>query len=167
MHADDLATVIATIAFIGIGATAVMDVWLLLLKCAGIPTQSFALLGRWVGHLLRGRLSHASIASARPIAGELALGWAAHYAVGIAFAGLLLAVHGRAWALAPTLWPALSLGAATVAAPWLVMQPAMGAGIAAGKTARPLANRIRSLANHGVFGAGLYLSAAALRAVAT
>lgn len=157
----DLAASVA----IGAGATAVMDLWLLLLGRLGVPTQSFALIGRWVGHLARGRLAHAAIAEAPPIAGELALGWATHYAVGIAFAGLLLAVQGRAWALAPTLAPALAVGAATVAAPWLVMQPALGAGIAGRKTPRPGANRLRSLANHGVFGLGLYLSAAALRAV--
>lgn len=154
------------LAAIGIGATAVMDLWLVLLKYAGVPMQSFAPIGRWVGHLLRGRFAHASIAQARPIAGEVALGWATHYAVGIAFAGLLFALQGRAWVLAPTFWPALGLGAATVAAPWLVMQPAMGAGIAARKTPAPLTNRVRSLANHCVFGAGLYLSAAALRTVA-
>ena len=50
--------------------------------------------------------------------------------------------------------------AATVAAPWLVMQPAMGAGIASRRTPTPGRNRARSLANHLVFGLGLYLAAA-------
>ena len=59
---------------IGIGATAVMDAWLLLLRRLGIPTLNFAFIGRWVGHLLRGRFSHAAIAKATPIRGELAWG---------------------------------------------------------------------------------------------
>ena len=39
---------------------------------------------------------------------------------------------------------------------------AMGAGIAARKTPTPWANRWRSLANHTVFGVGLYLAAAGI-----
>jgi len=38
----------------------------------------------------------------------------------------------------------------------------MGAGIASSRTTAPLKNSLRSLANHAVFGLGLYLSAAAL-----
>jgi hypothetical protein len=39
------------------------------------------------------------------------------------------------------------------------LQPAMGAGIASSKTARPVFNSMKSLATHTVFGVGLYLSA--------
>ena len=47
----------------------------------------------------------------------------------------------------------------TVAAPLLVMQPAMGSGFATSRTVPPLKNCLRSLANHTVFGLGLYLFA--------
>ena len=144
---------------LGIGATAVMDVWLLLLKRLGVPTLNFAFIGRWVGHLLRGQVAHAAIAKAAPVRGELALGWLTHYAVGVAFAGVLLALQGAAWVRSPTLLPALAVGMGTVAAPLLVMQPAMGSGFAASRTPTPLKNCLRSLANHTVFGLGLYLSA--------
>ncbi len=147
------------IALIGIGATAVLDIWLLLLARLGVPTLDMAFIGRWAGHTLRGRLAHASIAKAAPIAGERALGWLTHYAVGIAFAGVLAVVYGMGWARAPSLLPALIVGMGSVAAPWFVMQPAMGAGIAASKTPAPAKNRVRSLANHTVFGAGMYLCA--------
>ena len=110
----------------------------------------------------RGRFVHAAISKAEPVEFELGLGWLTHYLVGIAFAGLLVAVQGVAWLEQPTFAPALLLGVATVAAPWFVMQPAMGAGFAATKTPTPLKNCLRSLANHTVFGAGLYLAAAAL-----
>ncbi len=66
------------------------------------------------------------------------------------------------WARQPTLLPAMGVGIATVAAPWLVMQPAMGAGIASSRTPAPAKNRLRSLANHSVFGLGLYLAAVVL-----
>jgi hypothetical protein len=85
-----------------------------------------------------------------------------HYVIGIAYAALLVALQGGAWLERPTFLPALAFGIVTVAAPWFVMQPAMGAGIAATKTPTPLKNGLRSLANHAVFGTGLYLAAAAL-----
>jgi hypothetical protein len=46
-----------------------------------------------------------------------------------------------------------------VAAPFFLMQPGMGAGIAASRTPRPAAARLHSLINHAVFGLGLYLAA--------
>jgi hypothetical protein len=153
---------LAHIAVVGVGATALMDLWLLLLSRLGVPTTSFALVGRWVGHFARGRFAHAAVAKADPIAFELGLGWLTHYAIGIAYAALLVALQGAAWLARPTVLPALVFGAVTVAAPWFVMQPAMGAGFLARKTPTPLKNGLRSLANHVVFGAGLYGAAAAL-----
>ncbi|WP_010459783.1 DUF2938 domain-containing protein [Acidovorax radicis] len=150
---------------IGIGATAVMDTWLLLLRRMGVPTLNFAFIGRWVGHLFRGQFAHAAIAKAAPIRGELAWGWLTHYAVGVAFATVLVGIQGAAWVHHPTLLPALAVGICTVAAPLLVMQPAMGAGFAASRTATPLRNCLRSLVNHTVFGFGLYLSALAIALV--
>lgn len=147
---------------IGIGATAVMDAWLLLLKLLGVPTLNFAFIGRWVGHLFRGQFAHAAIAKAVPIRGELAWGWLTHYAVGVAFATVLVVIQGADWVRSPTLLPALAVGVCTVAAPLLVMQPAMGSGFAASRTPTPLKNCLRSLANHTVFGFGLYLSALAI-----
>jgi len=144
---------------IGIGATAVMDAWLVLLQRLGVPTLNFAFVGRWVGHLLRGQFVHASIAKAAPVRGELAWGWVTHYAVGVVFATVLVGLQGTQWLRSPSLLPALAVGICTVAAPLLVMQPAMGSGFAASRTPTPIKNCLRSLANHTVFGLGLYLSA--------
>lgn len=149
-------------AGIGIGATAVMDIWLTFLKSRGVKTLDFAFIGRWVGHLARGRLRHAAIARAQPIRNELALGWLMHYVTGIVFACLLLVIAGTGWARSPTLLPALLVGVGTVIVPLFAIQPAMGAGFAAARTPTPLKNCIRSLANHAVFGLGLYLSAVLL-----
>ena len=152
-------------AGIGVGATVVLDLWIVLLKSRNIPSLSFALLGRWVGHLAHGTLAHAAIAKAAPIRGELALGWAAHYAIGIAFAALLVALQGLEWARSPSFLPALLVGVATVAAPLFVMQPAMGAGFASSRTAAPVRNALKSVVNHAVFGGGLYLAARASAAL--
>ncbi|KAB2922100.1 MAG: DUF2938 domain-containing protein [Dechloromonas sp.] len=147
------------IVLIGCGATLVMDIWLMSIKRMGVQTLNFALIGRWVGHVFRGRIAHAAIGKAPPVAHEALLGWGTHYAVGIAFAFLLVGIAGGAWMAAPSPGIAILTGVATVAFPLFVMQPAMGLGIAASKTAAPVRSVIRSLINHAVFGVGLFLSA--------
>jgi hypothetical protein len=148
------------VVLIGVGATFFLDAWLMLLNRLGVRTLDFAFIGRWVGHLARGKFAHQAIAKAPPITAEVPLGWATHYAVGIGFAAVLVALEGPDWTRQPTLLPALALGASTVVIPLLVMQPAMGAGLAGLKTLSPLKNFLRSLANHTVFGGGLFLAAA-------
>ncbi|HEU0244023.1 MAG TPA: DUF2938 domain-containing protein [Candidatus Limnocylindrales bacterium] len=152
----------------GVAAAALMDLWGLLLRRGfGIPTLDYALLGRWLGHMTRGRLRHQRIATAEPIPAERPLGYLAHYGIGVAFAVLLLLLVGLDWARSPTIWPALAIGIGTIAAPWLVMQPGMGAGIAGSKTPNPGATRLRNLATHAVYGIGLFLSAAVLSSILT
>jgi len=146
----------------GAGATLMLDGWLLLLQGLGLPTLNFALLGRWVGHMRHGQWQHEAIAKAAPVAGETALGWLAHYVIGITFAAALHLLAGTAWIHSPKLLPALLFGMVTVAAPLLIMQPAMGAGLFASHTPTPLLNCLKSLVNHSVFGIALYLSARAI-----
>jgi hypothetical protein len=146
---------------IGVGATLVMDGWALLLRQIGIPSLNFAFLGRWIGNLRRGQWVHESIARATPVRGELLIGWCAHYSIGMAFAALLLSTSGLKWARAPSLLPALVIGVITVLAPLLILQPALGAGIASSRTATPLFNSVKSLVTHTVYGFGLYLAALA------
>ena len=145
--------------FLGAGATLATDLWAIARRrLLGVPAPDYGLVGRWFAHMARGRFRHERIAAALPVRGERLIGWSAHYLIGIAFAGVLLAVCGLAWVRQPTLAPALGLGVATVAAPFLVMQPAMGAGIAATRTPRPNAARLQSLVTHMIFGLGLYVS---------
>ena len=148
---------------LGVAASALMDLWGLVLRRGfQIATLDYSLLGRWIGHMRRGRFAHDRIGDARPVRGERALGWVAHYSIGIAFALLLLGIWGLDWARSPTLWPPLLIGLGTTAAPWFVMQPAMGVGFAASKSANPRTTRLRNLATHSVYGVGLYLAAMAL-----
>lgn len=148
---------------IGIGATAVMDLWAVALKgLLGMPSLDYGMVGRWIGHFPQGRFMHQRIVAAAPVRGERLMGWTAHYAIGIAFAGLLLLIWGHDWATRPTLGPALIIGLMTVVAPFFLMQPGMGAGIAASKTPSPNIARLRSLLAHAIFGLGLYLSALVL-----
>lgn len=145
---------------LGIGATAITDIWSLVRKAVlGIPLPNFGLVGRWFAHLPRGRLRHDSIAAAPAVRGEAALGWVAHYLIGIVFAALLLARVGLDWLRAPSPGPALLLGLLTVAAPFLILQPGMGAGIAGSRTPNPALTRLHSVLTHAVFGLGLYVAA--------
>lgn len=145
---------------IGLGATAVMDVWVIARqRLLGIPPLNYGLVGRWLAYLTRGRFRHDPIAASPPVPGERAIGWIAHYVIGIAFATALLAHWGLDWARHPTLVPALLVGIGSVAAPFLLMQPGMGAGIAASRTPRPAAARIQSLLTHAIFGLGMYAAA--------
>jgi len=142
---------------VGAGATAVMDAWVMARRrWFGIPASDYGLVGRWIGHMAHGQFRHQRIATACPIPHEDLIGWAAHYAIGIAFAAVLLAIWGADWARHPALGPALLVGIGTVAAPFLILQPGMGAGIAASRAPRPAAARLQSLVTHAVFGVGLY-----------
>ena len=151
---------------VGMAATAFMDLCgIVLQRLFGLAPPNYALVGRWIGHM-PARFRHDAIARAPVVRSERMLGWAVHYAVGVAFAAAMLAVFGVDWLDRPTLGPALATGLGTLAAPFLVMQPAMGAGIFSRRTPRPAAARLRSLMTHGLFGLGLYVAGWAVRLVA-
>ncbi|WP_454868501.1 DUF2938 family protein [Pseudomonas farris] len=62
------------------------------------------------------------------------------------------------WICNPTLVPALVMGLVSVIAPFFIMQPAFGFGVAASKTAAPSAARRRSVTAHLTFGLGLFVA---------
>jgi hypothetical protein len=149
---------------IGAGATAFLDLYgVMRARLTASAMPDYAPVGRWIAHMPRGRFVHDAIGRSPAVRGERAIGWSAHYLTGILFAGVLLA----AWpdfARAPALLPALIVGIGSVAAPFLLMQPGMGLGIAASRTPNPRAARIRSLTTHTIFALGLYASGWLLRA---
>lgn len=144
---------------IGTGATIVMDVWGVIRKpLLGWPPSDYAMVGRWVGHMSHGTFRHDRIAAASPVKGERVLGWSVHYATGIGFAAALIGIVGFDWLHHPTLLPAMAFGIASVAVPFLVMQPGMGAGIAASRTPNPRSARLQSIITHAIFGLGLWMT---------
>lgn len=150
-------------AWIGIGATALLDLWNLLLnRTLGLPLPNWAMVGRWFCHLPSGRVMHAGIAASPGFSHELAVGWVMHYAIGILFAAATL-ILWPGWGHAPTLLPALTVGWVTILCGWLILAPGMGAGIAASKTPNPTRARLMNIAGHTVFGLGLWGSALGAR----
>lgn len=151
------------VVLVGAGATAFIDAWSWLRgRLLKVPATDFGLVGRWIGHMPSGQFVQRPVSAASPVRGEGLLGWGAHYAIGIAFAALLWWVAGTGWFSRPTLLPALLVGVATVLAPWLLLQPGMGAGVFARRAARPWQVRFHSLLTHALFGVGLYACAVLL-----
>ena len=154
------------IALTGIGATAIMDLWAIIRRqLFSIPSTNWGIVGRWIAYMTYGQFRHDSITTSPTIRGEQFIGWVAHYLIGIGYAAILVVSCGKAWINNPSLAPALAVGMATVLAPFLIMQPAMGAGIAASRTQNPNSVRLQSFINHVVFGLGLYVSSLAVKLV--
>jgi hypothetical protein len=158
MTVTNLALSLMNAILIGLGATFTFDLWALLLKYAfKINPSKMCLVGRWIRHMPAGIFWHSDITSAPQKIAECAVGWIAHYLIGSAFAITFVAFVGSNWLRHPALMPAIIFGIVTVAMPFCIMQPAFGLGLAAAKTPNPAQARLRTLMNHTVFGAGLYL----------
>lgn len=143
---------------IGVGATLTFDLWGLFLKHAfHMMPSNICLVGRWLCYMADGTFRHTNLPSAPQKPAECAMGWVAHYTIGILFALTFVALVGRSWLQQPTPMPGILFGMATVCAPLFIMQPLWGLGVAAAKAANPSQARLRSLMNHAAFGLGLYL----------
>lgn len=146
-----------SLIFMGLGATLTFDLGTLFLKYAfKITPSNICLVGRWVLYMPEGIFRHANIGATPPKRGECTAGWVTHYLIGITLAIVFVTLMGNGWLQQPTLMPALLFGIGTVGAPFLIMQPAFGLGVAASKAPNPNQARLRSVLNHTAFGIGLY-----------
>ncbi|WP_162651178.1 DUF2938 domain-containing protein [Lentilitoribacter sp. Alg239-R112] len=144
---------------IGLGATAFMDMFAWLQRSLwNIQGLDYALVGRWIAGIPKGQFTHKTILQSPQNRYERTIGWVFHYAIGVLFAGIMLAFTGKSWLDAPSLLNPMIIGIASVAAPFLVMQPAFGFGFAASKTPSPWITRQKSLIAHLSFGLGTYLT---------
>ena len=71
----------------------------------------------------------------------------------------LVGIWGLGWARVPTLVPALIVGYVTIGCGWFILQPGMGAGVAASKRPNAMQIRMLNVLGHTVFGLGLYVAA--------
>lgn len=151
---------------IGVIATIVMDLWALVVKhVLHLPATNWALVGRWFGHMPSGKFVHRPIGTTAAVHGEFAFGWAAHYAIGIAYGVAYVLVAGSFSTGFPPLVDALLFSLALLIFPWLVMQPALGAGWFANRTPRPAVARLVSISMHTAFGIGIYVGVRTLASI--
>lgn len=141
----------------GLGGTLAMDVWAeILARGFGQPRPNWGYVGRWSAQVPRGRVFHDDIAAVSPVPGEVGLGWAVHYGVGVLYGVIWALLAGAAWLAAPTFVPVWVFALVTIAAGWFLLQPGMGLGWALSATPRPWKGRIMGLLAHTVFGIGMY-----------
>jgi len=144
-------------AVTGILATIGLDIWAAFVKhVLRLPTANWAMVGRWIGHMTGGTFAHRHVADAEPVRHELAIGWLTHYGVGVVYGLVYALIVQLLPAGRPTLLSALMFALATLAAPWLLMQPAMGAGTFASRLPRPNVVRTVNVSMHLAFGLCLY-----------
>ncbi len=122
------------------------------------------MIGRWIGYLLRNKFRHTDILQTPPLPGELVLGLAAHYLIGILltlmYLGLLVVTHAR-----PTALSAILYGTTTTVFAWFLMFPSQGMGWL-GRDAPGDAHLVRaSLFNHIIFGLGIALWVAVMKPI--
>ncbi|WP_149496216.1 DUF2938 family protein [Roseiconus lacunae] len=156
--------VILSGSIIGFGATAMMDIWGKFLKVVfRVSGLDLAVLGRWIGYMLEGKLVHTNptIFASPPVYGESSVGLLAHYCIGSMFGMLLLCWRGTHWLESPSIVPAIVVGLATMVFPLFLMWPCFGLGVAACQTPHPSILIAKSFMAHLVFGIGLYATAVA------
>ena len=154
---------------VGVLATVTMDVVAVIALRLGIagrgPRRTGPdLIGRWIGYLLRGTFRHTDILQTPPLRGELVLGLAAHYLIGIMltlmYLGLVVVAHAS-----PTALSAILYGTATTVLPWFLMFPSQRMGWL-GWDAPDDAHLARaSLFNHIIFGLGIALWVAVMKPI--
>lgn len=149
-------------ALMGVGGTFAMDIWALVLSRFGVaPFPNWAMPGRWLGHIARGRVFHDDIGAAAPVTGELALGWVLHYGVGVIYGIVFAMFAGVVWVAKPDFTLVWIFSLITIAAGWFLLQPGMGLGWVASKTPNPWKVRGLGLIAHTVFAIGMWLVARA------
>ena len=141
-------------AVAGVPATYAMDLAGRKIVAPALGKGPSGNLGRWIGHMLKGRFTHEDITRSAPVAHEAAIGTAAHYAIGFVlgagYALLLRVPHARQNSLSR----AVAYGIATTVFPWFWMFPARGQGIM-GLRDRDVRVPAFALVTHVAYGLGL------------
>lgn len=157
--------IVISAALVGIGGTAILDLFSFLMeRFFGVPATNWRMVGRWIGHMPRGRFVQPDLKQADPVSGEHAIGWIFHYVVGAGYGLLLVAIRGAGWLQAPSLAPPMILVLVLLVLPFFVMMPGMGSGVAGARTPQPNVTRLKSVLGHSVFGLGMYATALTLAA---
>jgi len=138
---------------IGVVATVAIDIWAVILSRGfNLPTTNWGMVGRWFGHLVKGKFIHKPISNSVKINHEITIGWVLHYAIGIVYGYTYMHIIQES----PGVTSALIFGLVTVLVPWFILQPGLGLGCIARLAPKPNVIRIINLSMHSIFGLGLY-----------
>lgn len=144
------------ILVVGFVATAASDIWQQIQKpFTGIPAANWPMTGRWVLGWREGRFYDPAIAKRPSLKGEAAIGWSFHYIIGTIYGAIYLGLM-HVMSIVPTSLNGLTFGLITLAAPFLLMKPALGGGLFGLKVPNPGKGLFLSITAHAVFGVGLY-----------
>lgn len=155
-----IANTVYAFLIIGIGGTLVLDIYAwAMAKFFNLPATNWLLVGRWIGHMKSGVFVQPTLASAPKIRGELIIGWLTHYVIGITYGLILMLCVNAQWLQAPSVLATLVVAWVGILAPYFIMMPGMGFGVAGSKTPNPTATRVKSLVGHTIFGLGMFLTA--------
>ena len=145
----------STLIWFGIFSTLGMDV-LLYLRHKWLRQPWFDYRGLGLA-LLKTTLPH-GLKHTHPNTTASLLGWGLHYVIGALLAVCAVYLAALLGLNTLSLVFCLLYGMATVVLPFCSMQPLLGLGFAASKTAQPWRNRGKSLITHALFGLSLYLT---------
>lgn len=152
---------------VGIGATATVDFFTLILNLFTHKGHGILYIGRWVVYLFKGTFFHYTIIETPAVDNELLIGWLAHYTIGILFAFSLVVVFGKKWLERSNLLVAMIIGNLTLFFPICILQPAVGFGIAFSNLPQTGFLLAKIISIHIVYGLGLYFTAITLKKVPT
>jgi len=147
---------VAKVLVAGVLGTAAMDMGNLLFLRAGLLLKiEVGMIGRMAAGWTRGRLRYRHPGEMEEVTNEKALGYLAHYAIGVALAfpyvqGWKILVGGPvspAWAIL--------YGVGTTVASWFFVYPCMGFGAFGRRSPDGLRAVLSPLANHFFYGLGL------------
>ncbi|MBM7329233.1 DUF2938 family protein [Agrobacterium sp. S2] len=152
---------------VGVVATMASDIWQQIQRpVTGIAPANWPVTGRWVLGFREGRIFDPGVGARAPLPGEAMVGWTFHYAIGIIYAAMYLGFLHFVMRTEPTLLNGLIFGLLTLAAPFLFMKPALGAGLFGLKAPNPAKGMFLSVSAHSVFGIGLYWGELLYRTIA-
>lgn len=145
------------VLILGVFATAIIDVWATFSnRVLKFPRTNWAMVGRWLGHIQYGKLTHNPISSSSSIKYENTVGWIFHYLIGVFYAFFYIAFVVLVLDKEPTLLSGWIFGLITILSPWFILQPSLGFGICGSQAPQPNMVRLQHFAIHSIFGIALY-----------
>ncbi len=151
--------IIIEAVLMGVFATYMMDLLAGILAKRKLiyPFMSPEAMGRWFLYIFRGKILHKDINESPKLKHETRWYVISHYLIGVALAGIYLALDLKIELIHEHMWMTLVFGIATVCFPWFWLLPSIGLGIMASRSPKRSLIIRTNLINHTNFGIGLFV----------